>query len=135
MRPTETRLFDASNFIRLQVSIDTSLPLCRGHLISLHDGKEIWVSFKYERLPNICYRSSRLTHYDRDCNLWIESEGTLRIDDQKEFGPQLRAPPFTPSKRIVIKVPGYYAEKKRGSTTTTAGQASGKPPQQGRGRG
>ena len=93
-RPTETRLFDAGNFIRLQVSIDTSLPLCRGRLISLHDGKQIWVSFKYERLPNICYWCGRLTQEDRDCDLWIESEGTLNID-QREFGPQLRAPSFT----------------------------------------
>ena len=94
VRPTETRLFDAGNFIRLQVSIDTSLPLCRGRLISLHDGKQIWVSFKYERLPNICYWCGRLTQEDRDCDLWIESEGTLNID-QREFGPQLRAPSFT----------------------------------------
>ena len=41
VRPTETRLFDAGNFIRLQMSIDTSLPLCHGRLISLHDGKQI----------------------------------------------------------------------------------------------
>ena len=92
--PMETRLFNAGNFIYLQVSIDTSLPLCRGRLISLHDGKQIWVSFKYERLPNICYWCGRLTQEDRDCDLWIESEGTLNID-QREFGPQLRAPSFT----------------------------------------
>ena len=115
-RPTKTRLFDAGNFIRLQVSIDISLPLCHGRLISLHDGKEIRVSFKYERLPNICYWCGRLTHDDRDCDLWIESKGTLRID-QREFGPQLRAPPFIPLKRTVIKVPGYYAEKKKQALT------------------
>ena len=33
VQPTETRLFNASNFIRLQVSIDTSLPLCHGRPI------------------------------------------------------------------------------------------------------
>ena len=70
-RPKENRVFDAGHFIRLQVSIDLSLPLCRGRLISLHDGKEIWVSFKYERLPNICYWCGRLTHDDRNCDLWI----------------------------------------------------------------
>ena len=46
-RPTETRLFDACNFIRIQVSFDLSLPMCLGRLISLNDGKEVWVSFKY----------------------------------------------------------------------------------------
>ena len=39
--PTKTKLFDAGNFISLQVSIDTSLLFCRGRLISLHDGKKI----------------------------------------------------------------------------------------------
>lgn len=68
-KPTKTRLFDAGNFIQIQVSIDLSLPLCHGHLISLNDGKEIRVSFKYERLPNICYWCSQLTHNDRDYDL------------------------------------------------------------------
>ena len=79
-------------------------------------------------MSNICYWCGRLTHDDRDCDLWIESEGTLNID-QREFGPQLRAPPFTPSKRNVLKVAGYYAEKKKTSPITLASQTSGKPPQ------
>lgn len=76
-KPSDTIVFDAGNFIRLQVSIDLSLTLCRGHLISLNNGKEVWVSFKHERLPNIYYWWGHLTHDDRDCNLWIESEGIL----------------------------------------------------------
>lgn len=111
IQPSNAKLFNAGNFIRIQVSIDLSLPLCRGRLISLNDGKEVWVSFKYERLPNICYWCGRLTHDDRDCDLWIESEGTLRVD-QKAFGPYLRAPPFVTTRKNVIQVPGYYVEKK-----------------------
>ena len=43
--------------MRVRVSIDVTLPLCRGRLISFENGDkgEGWVSFKYERLPNICY--------------------------------------------------------------------------------
>lgn len=55
IKPSDTKLFDAGNFIHLQVSIDLSLPLCSGRFISLNDGKEVWVSFKYEGLPNVCY--------------------------------------------------------------------------------
>lgn len=55
IKPSDTKLFDAGNFIHLQVSIDLSLPLCSGRFISLNDGKELWVSFKYEGLPNVCY--------------------------------------------------------------------------------
>lgn len=44
-KPLDTKVFEAGNFIRLQVYIDLSLPLCCGRLISLKDGKEVWVSF------------------------------------------------------------------------------------------
>ena len=40
------------------------------------------MSFKYERLPNICYWCGRLTHDDRDCDLWIDSEGTLKTEQR-----------------------------------------------------
>ena len=50
-------------------------------------------------------------HNDRDCEIWIESEGTLR-NDQKEFSPSLRAPPFVVSKKNNIVVPGYYSTRK-----------------------
>ena len=73
-------MYDGGNFMRVQVSIDLGLTLCQGRLISLNGNKDVWVSFKYKRLPNICYRCGRLTHDDRDCDLWIESEGTLRTD-------------------------------------------------------
>ena len=39
IQPSDTRLFKGGNFIRVQVSIDLSLPLCRGRLISLSNGK------------------------------------------------------------------------------------------------
>ena len=75
------------------------------------------MSFKYERLPNICYWCGRLTHDDRDCDLWIDSEGTLK-PKQREFGPHLRAQPFVATRCNVILVPGFYAEKKKASTGT-----------------
>ncbi|KAK9993305.1 hypothetical protein SO802_023008 [Lithocarpus litseifolius] len=62
-------------FIRVQVKVDISKPLCRGKVISLENGKELWVSFKYERLSNLCYWCGSLTHDDRDYELWLESEG------------------------------------------------------------
>lgn len=51
-------------------------------LISLENGKQIWVGFKYERLLNLCYWCSRLTHNDKDCEMWIETEGTLTPEEK-----------------------------------------------------
>ena len=73
---------NAFNFMRLRVAVDISKPMCRGQKITMANGKEGWVSFKYERLPNICYWCGMLTHSDRDCLLWEKSRGSLRGKDQ-----------------------------------------------------
>lgn len=58
---------EGNGFIKTGVTIDISKPLSRGRVITLENGKELWVSFKYERLHNICYWCGCLTHGDRDC--------------------------------------------------------------------
>jgi len=55
--------------MRIRVLMDVSLPLCCGRVISVESGKIMWISFKYERLPNICYWCGRLEHDDRDYDL------------------------------------------------------------------
>ena len=90
--------------------LDVSLPLCRGQLISTENGKSTWITFKYELLLNICCWCGKLDHDDRDCMLWLESEGTLS-EDQKQFSPKLRASPFVPSRKAVLSVPGFYKMK------------------------
>ena len=54
-QPKEFKEVGGGNFLRLKVKLDLSLPLCCDRLISLENGKQIWLSFKYERLPNLCY--------------------------------------------------------------------------------
>ena len=109
---SEQKLYDGGLFIRVKVIVDVTMPLCRGRLFSLSDNRQVWVSFRYERLPNLCYWCSSLLHDDRDCERWIESEGNLKAD-QREFGPGLRAQPFVVSKKSVVSVPGYYATRKK----------------------
>ena len=56
LAPKDPKLYDGGHFMSLQVSIDLSLPLFRGRLIYVGEGgKQVWISFKYERLPNLCY--------------------------------------------------------------------------------
>ena len=70
-----------------------------------------WISFRYERLPNVCYWCGCFTHPDKDCEKWIESEGSLSKENQP-FGPWLRAAPFIASKKGFLSVPSFYAQKK-----------------------
>ena len=118
IHPNEEQVYDGGNFIRVRVLLDISQPLCRGRLLTMEDGKNIWVSLKYERLPNLCYWCGCLTHDDRDCDKWFESEGGLNSGD-RQFGPWLRASPFSASRKNVVYVPGYYASKKASTSTSS----------------
>ena len=60
----ELKLYDGGNFIRVKVAVDITLPLCQGRLVSLNDEKQVWISFKHERLPNLCYWCDCLIHDD-----------------------------------------------------------------------
>lgn len=125
LNPEDAFDCDGGSFIRVRVLIDIMKPLCRGRLITLEDGTEHWVSFKYERLTNLCYWCGCLTHDDRDCEVWIDSEGSLKLEDQ-QLGPWLRALPFVASRKKVVSVLGFFAKKSMGKTA----QPTSNPPSQ-----
>lgn len=102
---------EGGHFIKVRVLIDISLPLCRGRLITVDSEGRIWVSFKYERLPNVCFWCGRLNHSDKKYELWIESKGTLTLEHQL-FNSTLEATPYTSTRKDVIFVPSYYERKK-----------------------
>ena len=106
---------DGGSFIRVQVRVDITVPLCRGWVLSIEDEEEHWVSFKYERIPNICYWCGCLDHFNRDCDKWIDNEGTLRSSNKK-YRPGIRA--STPQIRckLVVVVPGFYEARKKGGS-------------------
>ena len=47
--------YEGSNFEHVRVSIDITKPLSTRRKIGKSNGEESWASFKYERLPNLCY--------------------------------------------------------------------------------
>ena len=83
---------DGGSFFRVRVMLDVTLPLCRGRVITLPRGEKRWIRFKYEQLPSLCYWCGCLNHDDKDCELWVQSNDTLTLD-QQQFGLFLRAPP------------------------------------------
>ena len=68
-------------------------------------------SLKYERLLNFCFWCGRLNHSDKNCELWIESKGTL-TPDQQQFNSTLRAAPYSSAGKDVIYVLGFYERAK-----------------------
>lgn len=79
------------NFIRVRVAVDIMKPLCSGKMITWDQDREGWVSFMYERLPNIYYWCGRLSHNNKDCDVWLGSKGELKEEEQ-QYGPWLKAP-------------------------------------------
>nr|POE61800.1 uncharacterized protein CFP56_59514 [Quercus suber] len=56
-------------FMRVQIRVDVTQPLCRGRKISFDEKEEGWVAFQYERLPNLCFWCGMLSHDDKDCEI------------------------------------------------------------------
>lgn len=59
--------FRLGGYMRIRVSMDISVPLCRGRLVRLEGPSPQWVDFKYERLPIFCYWCGMVNHDERDC--------------------------------------------------------------------
>lgn len=70
---------------------------------------EGWIFFfQYERIPNLCYWCDRFTHDDKECPTWLQSKGSLALEEQ-QFKAWLRAPQFNPSRHSYIEVKGFDA--------------------------
>ena len=72
-------------------------------------GSDSWVSFCYERLPNLCYWCGKLTHMGRECSIWLKGKGALTEKDH-QFGPWLRASTLNLARKTVVKVAGLEEE-------------------------
>ena len=99
-------------FMKVQVQLDVTQPLCRGKVVTLENGEQLWLTFKYERLPILCYWYGCLDHADKDCEAWIQSNGTLKLKD-KRYDSSIRALPFFPSNKNIVCVPGYFETQKQ----------------------
>ena len=53
-----------------------------------------------------------LDHADKDCKVWIQSNGTLKMKD-KRYDSSIRALPFFSSKKNAICMLGYFESHKQ----------------------
>ena len=92
-------------FLRAHVAMDISKPLPRVSKLK-SGGKQIGlVGLTYERLPNFCYWSCRVTHGERECEEWLRGRGKLSKDDQ-QYGEWLQAESVRQSKKTVAVILG-----------------------------
>ena len=79
-------------YLRVRVEVDVTRKLIRGRKINLEGEEARWVHFKYERLPNFCYRCGLLEHDLKEC---LESAGSDKVEERGDlqYGAWLRGEP------------------------------------------
>ena len=59
--------------MRVCVELEIDKPLRRGAYIASSDGEHPWLTFKFERLPTVCFIYGKLGHDNKHCpmsNVW-----------------------------------------------------------------
>ena len=64
-----------------------------------------WALLKYERLPNFCYWCGRVSHVEKDCEVWLKGKGYFKKEDQ-QYGEWLRVEPLWQNRKSVVVVSG-----------------------------
>ncbi|KAL0004666.1 hypothetical protein SO802_012227 [Lithocarpus litseifolius] len=118
--PSDFSVMEGGDHVRVRVILDTTKPLCSGRKITLDGGSTSWASFKYERLPSICFWCGCLTHGEKDCEQWFTSEGSLTVEDRK-YGAWLRAPLSNQIRKSTIAVPGFYQQNRESRVSKEEG--------------
>ena len=127
--PSEFSIMEGGDHVCVRVILDISKPLCCERKITLKGGTMGWVSFKYERLPSICFWCGYLTHREKDCEQWITSEGSLTVEDRK-YKAWLRAPLSNQIRKSTIAVLGFYQQKKYSKVSKGEGREPSLKPHQ-----
>ncbi|XP_042988633.1 uncharacterized protein LOC122316163 [Carya illinoinensis] len=73
--------------MRMRVEVDISKALKRGIFLTF-EGKKTWVSFKYERLPNFCFKCGVIKHDQKGCHAASTSKAKL------QYGSRMHSPSF-----------------------------------------
>ena len=58
---------DQAKFMRVRLNLEIDKPLRRGAYITSSDGERLWLTFKYERLPIVCFICGKLEHDNKHC--------------------------------------------------------------------
>lgn len=87
---------EQAKYMRIRAELPLHKPLRRGAYLLNEEGEKVWVTFKYERLPTVCYRCGRLGHDDKHCDAkesgltteyqygdWIRANGSFKGGQEK----------------------------------------------------
>ncbi|EEF35482.1 conserved hypothetical protein [Ricinus communis] len=109
----DTSMEGLERSVRLRIRIDLRKPLRKRTKIAMGSNKDMWVFFRYERLPSFCYVCGCLGHVMRDCDSRTEDDGYDAMDEKLlPFGDWMRASPFKRTKVIIQDESKSYKTRK-----------------------
>ncbi|KAJ1379117.1 Zinc finger, CCHC-type [Sesbania bispinosa] len=81
---------DRGTFVKILVEVDISKPLLPGIPVGSHKDGVTWVEFKYEQLPQFCFRCGYIGHIEDLCKkpIILPHEDN---EERREFGPWMQA--------------------------------------------
>lgn len=76
------------SFLRVRVELNLNHPLPKGFWYKRNSpsGRDLWISYKYEKLADFCFACGRIGHDNRACKFVSREEGQA-----SRFGPEMRA--------------------------------------------
>jgi hypothetical protein len=81
--------------LRVRLRLDFTKPIPRGKMVTFGSLGQMWISFKFERLPWLCFHCGIIGHLERDCVSSLHAGRRVGVDS-KQYGAWLRAPEFVP---------------------------------------
>ncbi|KAF7146318.1 hypothetical protein RHSIM_Rhsim04G0150700 [Rhododendron simsii] len=107
------------SFLQVKVEINISQPLPKGFMLRGKTGRDLWISYLYERLPDFCYACGQIGHDKRSCRFTSrDAEG------QSGYGPELRT-----GRARKIDVPIEEFSSQEGGAMDTAQNVLTRPPE------
>ncbi|KAL9689957.1 hypothetical protein QQ045_010350 [Rhodiola kirilowii] len=91
---------------RFRVEVEVDKPIFHGVFLAEDDREPVWIEYKYERLPMLCFKCGRLTHESNKCEFESEYQ-----PNKRRFGKWLRAD----NHRVAIAHPMALEEPSRSS--------------------
>ncbi|GMY20319.1 hypothetical protein FCV25MIE_15558, partial [Fagus crenata] len=87
-------------FLCVRITLDITKPIPRGCLVTFSSIGQMWVSFKYERLPWLCFSCGIIGHLERDSTSKL-SRSSSSLEVTKQYGSWLWASDVGPRRNAV----------------------------------
>ncbi|KAL9666114.1 hypothetical protein QQ045_000437 [Rhodiola kirilowii] len=71
-------------YIRVRVEVEIDKPLVTSFYLNRRNREPLWVTVKFERLPEVCSKCGRLSHETNNCSFTLESFSTQPIEALNE---------------------------------------------------